>query len=64
MEYTNDIICTVEYINEKKHKRNLMEIIRQNKILSIAISLFGVLCITDAVLITSFMKILSTFNGL
>ena len=64
MEYTNDIICTVEYINEKKNKRNLREIIRQNKILSIAISLFGVLFITDAILITSFMKILSTFNGL
>lgn len=63
MEYTNDIICTVGYVKKQeeiKNEKKVLKKLKENKILSLAISLFFVLVLADVVLVTNFIKILST----
>lgn len=63
MEYTNDIICTVGYVKKQeeiKNEKKVLKKLKKNKILSLAISLFFVLVLADVVLVTNFIKILST----
>ena len=63
MEYTNDIICTVGYVKKQeeiKNEKKVLKKLKKNKILTLAISLFFVLVLADVVLVTNFIKILST----
>ena len=61
MEYTNDIICKVKYIGEsQKLKKNLWTRIKENKIITIVTIVFAILVIADVVLLSNFIKILST----
>ena len=61
MEYTNDIICKVKYIGEsQKLKKNLWTRIKENRIITIVTMVFAILVIADVVLLSNFIKILST----
>ncbi len=61
MEYTNDIICKVKYIGEsQKLKKNLWTRIKENRIITIVTIVFAILVIADVVLLSNFIKILST----
>ncbi|MFR8103915.1 MAG: hypothetical protein ACLU8F_02350 [Clostridia bacterium] len=65
MEYAKDEIFSIEYDEKEdtiriKRKRRFLDIIRQNKFIVSIVLLGVVLSIVDSILISNFVKLLST----